>query len=41
MEIPKVFWTDIGGYEEIKNEIRDVIEKPLKYHEIYRKLNIQ
>ena len=41
MEIPKVLWSDIGGYEEIKEEIRDVIEKPLKHHEVYRKLNIQ
>jgi len=40
MEIPKVYWSDIGGYEEIKEEVRSVIEKPLKYPEAYIRMGI-
>ena len=40
MEIPKVLWSDIGGYEEIKQEIRSVIEKPLKFPHAFARMGI-
>jgi SpoVK/Ycf46/Vps4 family AAA+-type ATPase len=30
-EVPSVKWEDIGGYDEIKDEIKRVIEWPLRY----------
>ena len=31
IEIPKVKWEDIGGLEEVKQELRETVEWPLKY----------
>ncbi|CAD8122393.1 unnamed protein product [Paramecium sonneborni] len=39
-DVPKVEWDDIGGYEDIKQEIRKVVEWPLKYPEQFKKLGI-
>ena len=41
MDIPSVKWTDIGGYENVKQEIRKVIEWPLKHPEAFTKLGVQ
>jgi len=35
IEVPKISWADIGGYEETKMEMQRVIEWPLKYRDIY------
>lgn len=35
MDIPKVYWKDIGGYESIKDEIKQVIEWPIKHPEAF------
>lgn len=35
IEVPKVSWADIGGYDETKREMQRVIEWPLKYRDIY------
>ncbi len=35
IEVPKISWADIGGYEETKREMQRVIEWPLKYREEY------
>jgi transitional endoplasmic reticulum ATPase len=40
IEIPEVKWTDIGGHEELKDELREVVEYPLKYPEVYEKAGI-
>ncbi|CAD8110745.1 unnamed protein product [Paramecium primaurelia] len=39
-DVPKVQWDDIGGYEDIKQEIKKVVEWPLKYPEQFKKLGI-
>ena len=39
LEIPYVKWTDVGGMEEIKRELREAIEWPLKYPELYKELS--
>jgi SpoVK/Ycf46/Vps4 family AAA+-type ATPase len=41
MDIPSVKWTDIGGYENVKDEIRRVIEWPLKHPEAFQHLGVQ
>lgn len=40
-EVPETKWSDIGGYEEVKLEIKKVIEWPLQHPEAYRKLGIE
>ncbi|GBE56632.1 ATP-dependent zinc metalloprotease FtsH [archaeon BMS3Bbin16] len=38
VEVPNVSWDDVGGLEEIKRELRESIEWPLKYTEVFEKL---
>jgi transitional endoplasmic reticulum ATPase len=38
VEIPDVKWTDVGGLEEVKQELREAVEWPLKYGEVYTAL---
>ncbi|MDI6888101.1 MAG: CDC48 family AAA ATPase [Methanocellales archaeon] len=35
IEIPKVEWEDIGGLEKAKQELREAVEWPLKYPEVF------
>lgn len=35
-KIPKVYWEDIGGLNEIKQEIIKTIEYPLKYQHLLK-----
>ncbi len=39
VEIPNVKWTDIGGLAEVKEELQEAIEWPLKYPEIFAYMN--
>jgi transitional endoplasmic reticulum ATPase len=41
VEIPNVKWEDIGGLEEVKEKLREVVEWPLKYPEHFKKFNIK
>jgi transitional endoplasmic reticulum ATPase len=38
VEIPDVKWTDVGGLEEVKQDLREAVEWPLKYGEVYTAL---
>jgi transitional endoplasmic reticulum ATPase len=38
VEVPNVKWDDVGGLEDVKRELKESIEWPLKYPEIYEKL---
>ncbi len=40
IEVPQIFWKDIGGYELAKKEIRKVTDLPIKHPEIFSKLGI-
>jgi transitional endoplasmic reticulum ATPase len=40
IEIPNVKWDDIGGVEESKERLKEVVEWPLKYPENFKKLGI-
>ncbi|MFP3201842.1 MAG: CDC48 family AAA ATPase [Sulfolobus sp.] len=41
VEVPEVHWGDIGGLEEVKEELREVVEYPLKYREVYETVGIE
>jgi len=39
VEMPNVSWSDIGGLEDVKRELRESIEWPLKYPELYERMH--
>ncbi len=41
VEVPEVHWDDIGGLEEVKQELREVVEWPLKYPEAFARIGIK
>jgi len=41
VEVPEVRWTDIGGLEDVKEELREIVEYPLKYRDAYEALGIE
>ncbi|MEM4644715.1 MAG: CDC48 family AAA ATPase [Archaeoglobaceae archaeon] len=41
VEIPKVTWDDVGGLEDVKREIIEAVEWPLKYPEKFKKFGIR
>jgi transitional endoplasmic reticulum ATPase len=40
VEIPKVTWADIGGLEDVKQNLRESVEWPLSQPEIFNRLGI-
>ncbi len=38
LESPDIKWQDIGGLEEIKKELQEAVEWPLKYPDLYSKI---
>jgi len=41
VEIPKVTWGDVGGLKDAKQELREAIEWPLKYPDVFRATGIK
>jgi transitional endoplasmic reticulum ATPase len=41
VEVPDVKWEDVGGLEDIKREMMETIEWPLKYPKLFKKANTQ
>ena len=41
VEVPDVKWQDVGGLEGIKEELKEAVEWPLKYSDVFRKTNAQ
>ncbi len=41
IEVPTVHWDDVGDLEEVKQELREAVEWPIKNPEIFRKMGIK
>lgn len=41
VEIPKVRWEDIGGLEDVKKTLQEIVEWPLKHPESFKRLGIK
>ena len=41
IEIPKVSWNDVGGLEEIKQNLREAVEWPLSQPEVFKRMGIE
>ena len=41
IDIPDTSWEDVGGLEDIKSELREAVEWPLKYPKLFEKAGIR
>ena len=35
VEVPNVTWNDVGGLDDVKRQLREAIEWPIKYPELF------
>ena len=40
VEVPDVTWDDVGGLEEIKDELRDAVQWPLQHPDVFEKYDM-
>ena len=41
VQVPKVYWDQIGGQEETKERLKEAVEWPLKHPELFQRFNIR
>jgi len=41
LEVPNVRWEDIGDLEQVKQELKEAVEWPLKYPDVFKRLGIR
>ncbi|AEM38259.1 AAA family ATPase, CDC48 subfamily [Pyrolobus fumarii 1A] len=41
VEVPEVHWDDIGGLEDVKQQLREAVEWPLKHPEVFESMGIR
>ncbi|WP_054858036.1 CDC48 family AAA ATPase [Vulcanisaeta sp. JCM 16159] len=40
VEVPEIHWDDIGGYDHVKQELKEMVEWPLKYPRYFEELGV-
>ena len=41
VEVPRVTWDDIGGLEDVKQQLKEAVEWPLKYPDLFKRMGIR
>lgn len=41
VDIPKVYWKDIGGQSRVKQKLKEAIEWPLKHPDVFKRMGIR
>ena len=41
VEVPEVRWEDVGGLEDVKQQLREAVEWPLRHPEYFREMGIE
>ncbi len=41
IEVPNVHWDDVGGLEDVKKKLREAVEYPLKYRDVFEAMGIE
>jgi len=41
IEIPNIKWDDVGGLDDVKQELKEAVEWPLKFPESFRRLGVR
>ncbi|MHC1625923.1 MAG: CDC48 family AAA ATPase [Methanoculleaceae archaeon] len=41
VEVPDVTWEDVGGLEDVKAELAEALEWPMKYPDVFEKLRVE
>ncbi len=40
VEVPNVHWDDVGGLEEVKRELKEAVEWPLKHPKVFKRMGV-